>query len=91
MITGRKRPTPASKAAARAVFPSWSSSRARLTTRMLLAVAMPTHMMAPVNAGTLTVVRVAKSIHAMPDRATGKAPTMAAGSSHDWKLTTISR
>ena len=47
-------------------------SRAKLTTRMLLAVATPMHMMAPVNAGTLKVVPVTNSIQTMPARAAGK-------------------
>ena len=58
---------------------------------MLFAVATPTHMMAPIRAGTLSVVRDRKSIHAMPARAPGKAMRMTRGSSHDWKLTTMSR
>ncbi len=40
------------------VAPSFMRSRAKLTTRMLLAVATPMHMMAPVRAGTLSVVPV---------------------------------
>ena len=66
-------------------------SRAKLTTSTLLAVATPMHMMAPVSAGTLTVVCVTKSIQTMPARAAGRAVMMISGSSQDWKLTTISR
>ncbi len=50
--TGRKRVRPASSAAATASSPPSSRSRAKLITRMLLAVATPMHMMAPVSAGT---------------------------------------
>ena len=57
MSTGRKRVNPASIAAVAASAPSASRSRAKLTTRMLLAVATPMHMIAPVNAGTDKVVR----------------------------------
>ncbi|GGY88200.1 hypothetical protein GCM10007388_22030 [Pseudoduganella plicata] len=42
------------------------------------------HMIAPVSAGT-------DSIHTMPAGAAGSADTMTAGSSHDWKFTTIGR
>ena len=43
-----------------------SSSFAKLTTRMLFAVATPMHMIAPVSAGTLSVVCVRNSIQTMP-------------------------
>ena len=59
--------------------------------RMLLAVATPTLMIAPMSAGTLKVVCVTKSIHTMPAKPAGSAVMMMNGSSHDWKLTTISR
>ena len=52
--TGRKRVKPASSAAAAASRPSASCSLAKLTTRMLFAVATPMHMIAPVRAGTLS-------------------------------------
>ena len=58
---------------------------------MLLAVATPMHMIAPVRAGTDRVVRVMNSIHTTPASAVGNAVMMTKGSSHDWKLTTISR
>ena len=58
---------------------------------MLLAVATPMHMMAPVSAGTDTVVPVANSVQTMPASAAGSAMTTMKGSSQDWKLTTISR
>ena len=89
--TGRNRVKPASIAAVTASAPSASRSRAKLTTRMLFAVATPMHMIAPVNAGTESVVRVTNSIHTMPAKAAGNALTMTNGSSQDWKLTTISR
>ena len=60
------------------------------TTRMLFAVATPMHMMAPMRAGTLSVVCVRKRNRTMPASAAGKAVMMMNGSSHDWKLTTIS-
>ena len=41
-------------------------------TRMLLAVATPMHMMAPVKAGTLRVVPVRNNIQTMPASAPGK-------------------
>ena len=49
------------------------------------------HMMAPVSAGTESVVSVANSIHTMPASAAGSAVMMTKGSLHDWKFTTISR
>ena len=58
---------------------------------MLLAVAMPMHMMAPVRAGTDSVVPVRNSIQMMPASAPGSAVMMMNGSSQDWKLTTITR
>ena len=58
---------------------------------MLFAVATPMHMMAPVSAGTLSVVPVISSIQAMPASAAGSAVMMMNGSSHDWKLITMSR
>ncbi len=48
-------------------------------------------MMAPVKAGTLSVVPVMNSIQAMPASAAGKAMMMMPASIQDWKLTTISR
>ena len=60
-------------------------------TRTLFAVATPMHMMAPVSAGTDSVVPVANSIHTMPASAAGSAVMITNGSAQDWKLTTISR
>ena len=68
-----------------------SRSRAKLTTRMELAVATPMHMIAPVSAGTDSVVPVANSIQTMPASAAGRAVMITNGSSQDWKFTTISR
>lgn len=48
-------------------------------------------MMAPVSAGTDSVVWVANSIQTMPASAAGSAETITNGSDHDWKLTTIRR
>ena len=72
-----------------AVSPAFMRSRAKLITSTLLAVATPMHMMAPVRAGTLTVVCVRNSIQTMPASAAGNAVMMMKGSSKDWKLTTI--
>ena len=47
------------------------------------------HMIAPVSAGTESVVWVTNSIHTMPASAAGSAVMMTNGSSQDWKLTTI--
>ena len=58
---------------------------------MLLAVATPMHMMAPISDGTLSVVPVTNSIHRMPAIAPGRAVRMMNGSSQDWKFTVISR
>ncbi len=49
------------------------------------------HMIAPIRAGTLSVVPVRKRNTMMPARAAGSAVMMMNGSSHDWKFTTISR
>ena len=70
--TGRKRVKPASRAAAAASRPRAKPSRAKLTSRMLFAVAMPMHMMAPVRAGTDSVVPVMNSIQTMPASAAGQ-------------------
>ncbi len=58
---------------------------------MLFAVATPMHMMAPVSAGTESVVWVTNSIQTMPASAAGSAVMITNGSSQDWKLTTMSR
>ena len=89
--TGRKRTKPASSAAAIGSPSCSSRSRAKLMTSTLLAVATPMHMIAPVSAGTDSVVSVANSIQTMPASAAGSAVTITNGSLQDWKLTTISR
>jgi hypothetical protein len=89
--TGRNRVLPASIAAVIASTPAAMRSRAKAITRMLFAVATPMHMIAPVSAGTESVVPVANIIHTMPASAVGSAATITKGSSQDWKLTTISR
>ena len=87
--TGLKRTKPASKAAAKG-SPHYSRrSRAKLMTSTLLAVATPMHMMAPVRAGTETVVRVENNIQTMPASAAGRALMITKGSRQDWKFTTI--
>ncbi len=88
---GRSRVVPASIAAVIASAPAARRSRAKLITRMLLAVATPRHMIAPVSAGTDSVVLLANSIQTIPASAVGSARTITNGSSQDWKLTTISR
>ena len=52
--TGRSRVDPAASAAPRASSPSRRCSFAKVTIRMLLAVATPMHMIAPIRAGTLS-------------------------------------
>ena len=52
-------------------------------TKTLLAVATPMHMMAPVKAGTDSVVRVVNSIQTMPANAAGSALMMTKGSRQD--------
>ncbi len=82
---------PASNAAAVASPSSSSFSRAKLTTRIELAVATPMHMIAPISAGTDSVVPVTNSIQMMPAMAPGSAVMITNGSSQLWKFTTISR
>ena len=57
---------------------------------MLFAVATPMQRIAPINAGTLSRVLVKKSKSTMPAKAAGSAVIITNGSSHDWKLTTMS-
>src|SRR5216684_6286989 len=75
--------SPASKAAVMAFTPAAIRSRAKLITRMLLAVATPMHMIAPVSAGTESVVTVPYRIQTMPANAVGSAMTMTKGSIQD--------
>ena len=87
---------PASSAALRAsrAQPPSGDQRAllaKVTTRMLFAVATPTHRMVPISAGTLGVVPLTKSIHTMPASAPGSAVKIKNGSSQDWKLITSTR
>ncbi len=60
--TGRKRVKPAFSAACTGSPVFSSTSLAKVTTRMLLAVATPMHMIAPISAGTLSVVWVRNRI-----------------------------
>ncbi len=83
MMTGLNRVTPAWSAALTGSPVASSSCRAKLTTRTLLAVATPIHMMAPVNAGTLSGVPVVKSVHTMPASAAGRAVMITKGSVQD--------
>ena len=89
--TGRIRVEPASSAADNGGTPARNRCNANDTTRILLAVATPMVMMAPVSAGTDKCVPDKKSIHAMPANAAGSALIMISGSSQLWKFTTISR
>jgi hypothetical protein len=89
--TGRMRVAPASSAALAGTTPAAMRSRANEISRMLLAVATPMVMIAPVSAGTLSVVPVTKSAHAMPASAAGSAAITMNASIQDWKLTTINR
>ena len=81
--TGRNRANPACTAASTAEYPAANCSFAKLTTRMLLAVATPTHMIDPVSAGTLTVVPVTNKNQTIPARVAGRAVRIMNGSSHD--------
>ena len=81
--TGRNRVAPASSAAASGDSPASSRSVANDTTKILLAVATPIVMMAPVNAGTLSVVPLKNSIQAIPAKAAGSAIMMISGSIQD--------
>src|SRR6202035_2589239 len=49
------------------------------------------HMIAPVSAGTDSVVWVENSIQTMPARAAGSAVMITNGSDHDWNVETIRR
>jgi hypothetical protein len=74
---------PACNAASVALSPSFNRSRANDTSKMLLAVATPMHMIVPVRDGTFKVVCVSNKIQMMPARAPGSAVMMMNGSSHD--------
>lgn len=89
MITGRNRTSPARNAASSEFFPSLSSPVAKVTSKMLFEVATPMHMIAPIKEGTLSVVRVMKSIQIIPANAAGRAVMMMKGSIQDWKFTTM--
>ena len=65
------------------ILPSARSSLAKVTIRILFAVATPIHMIAPISDGTFRVVCVMNSIHRMPESAPGSAIRMMNGSSHD--------
>ena len=89
--TGRNRARPLRMQPPVAFTPAAICSRAKLITRMLLAVATPMHMIAPVSAGTESVVPVANRSQTMPANAVGSAMMMTKGSAQDWKLMTINR
>ncbi len=56
--TGRIRVRPAAMAASKALMPASYCSRAKVTSRIELAEATPTAMIAPIRDGTLNVVSV---------------------------------
>ena len=87
--TGRKRVCPAAMAASSALLPSRNCSLANVIMRMLLAVATPILMIAPIIDSTLKVVCVRNSIQTIPANAPGNAVTMMNGSVQDWKLMTM--
>ena len=92
MSTGRKRVLPAAMTASSTPrFCCTRASLAALTRRMLLEVAMPTAMIAPMNDSTFKVVPVSASIQRIPMSAPGTATRMMKGSRNDWKSTTSSR
>ena len=91
MITGRRRVVAAASAALRASRPAASSVFANDTTRMLLAVATPTVMIAPISAGTLKVVPERYNIQTIPTSAPGSPVRITNGADQDWKFTTSSR
>ena len=70
--TGRKRVIPPAKRRSGGPYLSAICSVAKLTTRMLLAVATPMHMIAPISAGTLRRVCVMNRNQAIPAKAAGK-------------------
>ena len=72
MSTGRMRVYPAATAALNAGMPSSICSRAKLTIRILLAVATPMHITAPVSDGTFNVVCVSNRNQQIPASAPGK-------------------
>ena len=62
-----------------------------LTTPALVRLASTVPLPARVPPWTLIVLPVSTSIHSTPANAPGTASRMMNGSSHDWKLATISR
>ncbi len=86
MHTGRSRVVPAISAACFASLlpsPSPRESLAKVTTRMLFAVAIPIVISAPISDGTLNVVWVRNNIHTIPAKAPGSAMRMMNGMVHD--------
>ena len=80
MITGRSRPAPACQAAARGSRPLRKLFRANVTTSTEFDVATPRLMMAPISAGTLSVVCASHSPQTTPAAAPGSAVMMMNGS-----------
>ena len=81
-LTGAKAMPFCSRSAAQAVMRSMV---------MGLAVATPMVMIAPIRAGTLSVVSVICKAQATPAKAPGNAVMMMNGSSQLWKFTTSNR
>jgi hypothetical protein len=82
--TGRMRVYPAEIAASKALMPASCCSRAKVTSRIELAEATPTAMIAPMSDGTLSVVPVMNSIVTMPQKVIGKARITTTGSPKFW-------
>ena len=64
---------------------------ANVTSRIALAIATPTAMIAPMNDWMFSVVPVRKSITTTPAIAAGAVETVTSDSRHDWKLAASSR
>ena len=61
------------------------SRSAKVTSKMALATATPTAMIAPMNDWMLSVVRVTNNINTTPDSTAGTAATEVNASRTDWK------
>jgi len=86
IITGRRRTNPASTAACVASPKLAELLASKTDDEHAVRGRHAMHMIAPVSAGTDSVVCVAKSIQIMPASAAGSAVMMTKGSLHDWKL-----
>src|SRR5260221_10561649 len=91
IITGRSRVLPARSAASRGDEPSAILSLAKVTIRMLFAVATPTVIIAPISAGTERRGPGGESNPATPPRAPGRAGRTVKRTRHDPEVTTSTR